>query len=231
MKLVLVDVDGTLLHGANSEQRFVVHLLRRGLLGPRQFAATLYFATRWAPRYGRHVWKKNKAYLSGLPTARIAREAEHFVAGDLIPRVRSGLVQRIDEHRMAGETCILLTGTPSFLAAPLARRLKVRGHLATECSMTGDRFRAVPPRCHPFGIEKLEHARGVCGQLGARLEDCVAYADSRHDIPLLEAVGRAVAVSPDEHLLALAVRRGWEILTEAEYAGAELEPARPPGSH
>jgi len=39
-----------------------------------------------------------------------------------------------------------------------------------------------------------------------------AYADSIYDLPLLEAVGHPVAVSPEERLASIARQRGWPIL-------------------
>jgi phosphoserine phosphatase len=43
-------------------------------------------------------------------------------------------------------------------------------------------------------------------------EDSVLYSDSINDLPLLQAVGRAVAVDPDPRLAAEAVARGWTVL-------------------
>jgi phosphoserine phosphatase len=42
--------------------------------------------------------------------------------------------------------------------------------------------------------------------------DSVLYSDSINDLPLLQAVGRAVAVDPDPRLAAEAVARGWTVL-------------------
>ena len=38
------------------------------------------------------------------------------------------------------------------------------------------------------------------------------YSDSINDLPLLQAVGRAVAVDPDARLAAEAAARGWPVL-------------------
>jgi phosphoserine phosphatase len=39
------------------------------------------------------------------------------------------------------------------------------------------------------------------------------YSDSMNDLPLLERVDHPVATNPDERLRALALERGWRILT------------------
>ena len=47
---------------------------------------------------------------------------------------------------------------------------------------------------------------------GKRPENCSFYSDSILDLPLLEVVGRPVAVNPDRRLACTARRRGWSIL-------------------
>jgi hypothetical protein len=46
---------------------------------------------------------------------------------------------------------------------------------------------------------------------GLDLARCTAYSDSANDIPMLSAVGYAVAVNPDPGLHREARRRGWEV--------------------
>ncbi|ROR34654.1 HAD family hydrolase [Inmirania thermothiophila] len=212
MRLVLVDVDGTLLEGTSSERRFFRHLLRRGLLGPAQLGAFLAFAVRHRRRYGADVWKKDKAYLAGLRLEPVAAEAERFVARRLLPAVRPVMRRRIEGHRAAGDVLALLTGTPAFLARPLAEALAIPHVIATRCDLRAGRFTAAPPPVHPYGAEKERLARALAAELRLPLEEAVAYADSASDRPLLAAVGEAVAVHPDTGLRSEARGLGWEIL-------------------
>ena len=46
---------------------------------------------------------------------------------------------------------------------------------------------------------------------GLDLSQCSAYSDSVNDLPMLSAVGRAVAVNPDSALRRIARERDWEI--------------------
>jgi phosphoserine phosphatase len=66
-----------------------------------------------------------------------------------------------------------------------------------------------------FGAEKLSRARALIERLGLSGADCAFYSDSVHDLPLLEAVARPVAVNPDHRLKRIARRRGWEIILSA----------------
>lgn len=212
MALILIDVDGTLIQGPYSESRFFRHLLTRGLLGPRQLAASVAFLPRYGLRYGRHVFKKDKAYVSGLSVAAVEAVAAEFVDTILLRQVNPALRQRLDRHAQAGDILALLTGTPEFIARPLAEHLSIPHVVATVCDQADGRFTAQPPRRHPFSAGKVTGAEELCWLLDIPLSQCVAYADSIYDLPLMERVCRAVAVAPDNALRSHAGQRGWEIM-------------------
>jgi len=212
MSPVLVDVDGTLLPNPSSERRFLLYLLRVGKLGPIQLGSALAFYGRWAHRFGRDIGRKNKAYLTNLKTADVDDLAAQFVRQHLRPLLRTGLVDRIAAHQRQGEPVALLTGTPEFIAGPLAALLGIETVEATRCVTRNGRFCAAPPLLHPLGAEKLRQAARLCRRLGAALGDATAYADSIQDRLLLERVARPVVVAPDRRLLRLARERGWEIV-------------------
>jgi phosphoserine phosphatase len=67
-----------------------------------------------------------------------------------------------------------------------------------------------PPVCQGAGkVLRLEAHLGGDSIAWSR---SYAYADSYTDLPLLERVGHAVAVYPDDELAAYARSRGWEII-------------------
>ena len=222
MACVFVDVDGTLINGPSCEARFAAHLLRRGRLGAPQLAGAALFAFRLAPSFGRHVFKKNKAYLAGLPVEAVASLADAFVRQKLKPRLSPELLRRLEAHRGAGETIVLLTGAPDFIARPLAELVGAELWRATRCAHENGVYLAEPPAEHPFGATKLTYAQEICRQVGAELSECAAYADSAYDLPLLERVGRPVAAHPDRALKRAARRAGWEVLAApAKTKGAQ----------
>jgi HAD superfamily phosphoserine phosphatase-like hydrolase len=223
MRLVFIDVDGTLLPAPNSETQFIVHLLKNGSLGLSQIGTAFLFLPRWWPHFGRNVAKKDKAYLAGLPESEVRVIAAAFVRRVLAPRLRAELLVRLDAHRRRGERLILLTGTPDFLAAPLAEAVGASRVCATRCAARTGRFLADPPESHPFQDEKRRLAEALCHELGCSLEHAVAYADSRHDLSLLERVGLPVAVAPDRTLERIALDRGWEILAGRRQKAPQLQ--------
>ncbi len=211
MTLAIFDIDGTLVDG-RTEWLFWRYLLAHRRQGPRQLLAGAWFLLRFAPRYGRHVAKKNKAYLAGLATDDVAALAADFVTHDVVPRLYAPAVQRLERHLHSGDIVALLSGTLEPIARALALHVGVAHLRATVCAERAGRYLGRPPAVHPFGAMKVEAARQLAAAFGTDLAHAYAYGDSVHDLDLLEAVGTPVAVRPDPRLLHVARARGWEVV-------------------
>ncbi|MGH8497042.1 MAG: HAD family hydrolase [Gammaproteobacteria bacterium] len=211
-RLVLFDVDGTLVKGSSSERGFTGWLFRHGRLGPRQWLATLLFIVVYLPRFRRDIFKKNKAYLTGLDVEEVAAFASRYVRENLIERLHAPSLARLRRHLAEGDEVVLLTGTPDFIAEPLAAHLGVRSFVASVCPRGDGRFAFGPPIEHPFGAAKLGYAEDLARTRNVPLQETIACADSRDDLPLLHTVGAPVAVRPDARLRQEAVAKGWEII-------------------
>jgi HAD superfamily hydrolase (TIGR01490 family) len=191
-------------------------LFASGQIGPKALIRSLLFAVRHWPRFGRHVWKKNKSYLAGMRCTEVERLAHAFVTERLVPLLRERLHERIACHRAAGDHVLLMTGSPEFLARPLAQAIAADSWIATSCAHEDGIYLASVPTCHPFGGEKLRLAQDAARRLGFSLAEGMAYADTGEDIELLAAVGDAVAVAPDRMLAKRARSEGWEIISEKQ---------------
>lgn len=212
MALVFFDLDGTLIKGLSSEKRFFMHLARGRILRTRQLAAFFYFTCRWLIHFRTDVWKKNKAYLTGLKIEKIHPLAQQFATQVLLPNLRPIVKQCLENHLSQGDTVALLTGTPDFIAYPIAKQLGIDHIDATVCHTKNDCFTSTPPGIHPFGAVKVQIAEQVCRSFNTNLADCAAYADSASDVALLTLVSKPVAVCPDRKLRKIAERQGWRII-------------------
>lgn len=212
MALVFFDLDGTLIKGLSSEKRFFMYLVRGRILRVRQLAAFLYFTFRWLVHFRTDVWKKNKAYLTGLQIEKIHPLAQQFTTQVLLPNLRPTVKKCLENHLSLGDTVALLTGTPDFIAYPIAKQLGIAHVAATVCNTKNDRFTSAPPGIHPFGVVKVQIAEQVCRSFNTKLADCAAYADSASDVALLTLVSKPVAVCPDRKLRKIADRHGWQII-------------------
>lgn len=212
MRLVLLDLDGTLIPNPSSESRLMRAMFRAGMIGPRQILAALLFAWRHWKRYGTAVWKKDKAYLSGLERAPVESFARDYAKNALLPQLRPSMRARVEAHRAAGDRLVLLSGAPYFIAEVFAEALGCSDCVATRFVIAQNRFTTAPPSVHPFGADKRRLAEALCLQNGTTLAEAIAYADAADDIALLEASGKAVAVAPDRQLAARAAQSGWEVI-------------------
>ncbi len=209
--LAIFDIDGTLLT-TSSERRFARYLWRHGWLGPRRVVAFLLFALRYLPVAPGDLFRRNKAYLTGLRVAELADLAERFVASELLAWVYEPAAQRLAAHVARGDDVLLLSGTLQPIAEALGERLGVNDVCATLCSEQRGILRARPPERHPFAAAKLVLARDYARGRALDLAAATAYCDSHRDLELLAAVGRPVAVRPDARLRRAAMARGWELL-------------------
>ena len=135
-----------------------------------------------------------------------------IVRDELMPRVYSAISGLIDEHRRAGDEIYLATSSAEELAQPMARALGMHGAMGTRVEVEDGIYtgRLQGPLNH--GDAKAARILITARGRGLDLASSTAYSDSIHDRPMLELVGRPVAVNPDRRLRALASSRNWPIL-------------------
>jgi len=211
--IAIFDLDGTLIPRPSAELRFAVKRVREGSLGPLGLLRWLACGIGELRNHGWHSWKRSKAYLAGADVAEVQSSAERFVHEVLVDLLRPSMLARLREHQAAGTEVLLLSGAPDFIARPLCARLGIAHCIAAQCDVRNGYFTALPARLHPFGAEKLSLARAFCEARRYPIEQAIAYGDSSDDAPLLQAVGRAVAVHPDARLEQLARSRCWDVVS------------------
>ena len=213
--IAFFDVDKTLL-GVNSARLWVQRELRTGRLS-RALAAK---AAGWTLLYELGFARIEKALeeavstLTGQDESELIDRVAKFFDEEVAERFRPGARQAVERHRSAGDTIALLTSSSKYLGEHVARAVGAEHVLSTvfETDENG-RFTGAPvlPIC--YGPGKLTHAERLAGQLGVSLTDCSFYTDSYSDLPVMERVGRPVAVHPDPRLRRTALKRGWPIET------------------
>jgi len=170
----------------------------------------------WVIRYSLGAADMTDAIRQSVVTLRGQREdemrrrADAFYDEMLRGLYRPGAFDAIERHRRSGERLVLLTSSSNYVSERVCADLGLDGHLSNRFEVdeagcyTG---RAIEPLC--FGDGKVVLARRYAASQGAELADCSFYTDSHSDLPMLEAVGRPVAVHPDPRLRRLARRRRW----------------------
>lgn len=136
------------------------------------------------------------------------------VLGPILLNVYPEIFRRILDHERGGVRTYLCSASPHEVVGAVARALGMTGGaLATTAEVAADGCytgRLIGPFC--YGSGKVEAMRDEAVRRGIDLGASYAYSDSASDLPMLEAVGHAVAVNPDRELRRAALEREWEIV-------------------
>ncbi|MBK7864807.1 MAG: HAD family phosphatase [Archangiaceae bacterium] len=214
MRIAFFDLDQTLI-AVNSARMWI---RREVALGQLTRSQALRAAT-WLVRYqlgfasvedavGRAI-----AALAGTRALDIRERTDSFYDRQVRPLFRPGGLAEVERARSAGARTVLLTSSSNYMADRVGAELKLDGLLCNHLEVDTEGFhtgRTVGPLC--FGVGKLAHARAEASRTGVGLDECSFFTDSIADLPVLEQVGRAVAVNPDPRLSRLAKKRGWEVV-------------------
>ncbi len=142
------------------------------------------------------------------PVEQIDLDAAELFSRMILMKSFPAGIRRVRDHRAAGHRTILITGALDFAVSglkPLFDEIVAAKMTVTpEGTYTGQ-LSQVPPT----GETRAQILSDYCDAEGFRLDECVAYADSTSDLPLLEAVGFPVAVNPETRLAAISRKRGW----------------------
>ena len=206
------DVDHTLTR-RSSGGRFVALAMRRKIIPLRLlFVIPWYSFTYKLGVFRLRKYERGFPYLRGMQRSsleEIARESfETRLKNDLF----AGAIALVARLKAEGRHVVLATSSIDFIVQPLAEHLGVEGVLATTLEFVGGvctgRFIGMPM----FRREKKNRVLAFCAAERVDPRECTFYSDSIFDMPLLEEVGRPVAVNPDFRLRRIARRRGWTII-------------------
>jgi HAD superfamily hydrolase (TIGR01490 family) len=199
------DVDRTLI-SLPTEQLFFFFLLWRRVISPRQ---ALSYARELL--WQRHNRFQNKSYLRGLAASHIESLARDCYQILIRPRLsRLGLAY-LQEHQKHRHQVVVLTGSLECLMLPLHLDLGADWLIATRLQTASDHYTGHITGLHPRGENKLRLLRELSRFAGFDLSQSFAYADHASDLPLLQHMGRPVAVNPDFRLKSFARTHSWPI--------------------
>jgi HAD superfamily hydrolase (TIGR01490 family) len=216
----IFDLDGTLYTGHIVRGVTRHHRTHRVKRLPLYFYMTTHMAMWPLWRLGllselkvRELWVRHlgwtmRGWTHQEATTAFAWIAEHYVQ----PQVRPDVMRRVRDHQAAGHRIILVSGTPAHLLAEIGRQLGIEETVGTPLLLRSGYYTGACelPVCQ--GTGKVSRLEAYLGDDSITWPQSYGYADSYTDLPLLERVGHAVAVYPDDELTTHALSRGWEII-------------------
>ena len=211
--IAFFDLDKTIL-SVNSGSLWVRREVALGHLSKRQALK----AAAWLARYtlgfasAEQMVADAVLQLRGSDAQPLKDRTTQFYADEVRHTYRPGALQAIDRHRAAGDRLVMLTSSTHYLASLVAEELGFEQVLCNTLEVVDGRHtgKVVGRVC--FGAGKLSHALQSAQTFRAELRDAAFYTDSFSDLPVMEAVGRPVAVNPDLRLRRHAARRGWSVV-------------------
>ncbi|HXW52744.1 MAG TPA: HAD-IB family hydrolase [Myxococcota bacterium] len=214
MSIAFFDLDKTLLSENSAKLWLSIQWHTRQINLPQMIRASY-----WLAKYHLGFSKMDKVIekllllLNGESERELLKLTKKFYRSSIKHLYRPGALRTLKQHKKLGHKVSLLTSSFDGLALLVKNDLDLDYCLCTrlevdqEGQYTG---KTIGPPC--FGRHKVSFAEELCDSLDIPLHDCTFYTDSASDIPLLNLVGRAVAVNPDPHLRARAQIKKWEIV-------------------
>jgi HAD superfamily hydrolase (TIGR01490 family) len=201
------DVDNTMIRGA-SIYFFGKGMAGRGLITTKDLVRfgwqQLAFRVKGTENLEAVAEARDKALglVAGKQVDEIVAYGEEIYDELMERRIWSGTRALAQQHLDAGQRVWLVTATPVELARIIAKRLGLTGALGTVSEVENGLY---------TGRLVGEPLRALAEREGLDLARCTAYSDSSNDVPMLSAVGHAVAINPDTALREEARLRGWDV--------------------
>ena len=123
----------------------------------------------------------------------------------------NAVVERLNAHRARGDTVVFVSGAMRDIIYPIADMLAVDAFLCSEPEVAAGVYTGKLTQ-QAIGTGKARLIEAYCQAQGIDPDTCTAYGDHLSDQHMLNHVGRAVAVYPQQDLRALAMARNWEVI-------------------
>jgi len=218
VNLALFDLDNTLLSG-DSDFEWSQFLIDQGVLDRELFEAkNLAFYEQYkAGTLDIHAFLDFQLKpLSRHKRRQLDKWHADFMRKKIRAMIGEAAKKLVASHRAAGDVCVIITATNSFVTAPIAREFGVEYLIATEPEQQNGEFTGRVdgvPSFREGKITRLEDWMEQHGWTWGSFSDTTFYSDSHNDLPLMTLVKNPVAVDPDSTLRVHAEEHGWRIIT------------------
>jgi fatty acyl-CoA reductase len=145
----------------------------------------------------------------GAPVGRLRHDSWELFSDLVLTKSFPAGIRRVREHRALGHKTLLITGALDIVIEPL--RPLFDEVVCAKLSEKGGRLTGELVEAPPTGEARALIMGDYARSMNLDLDECVAYADSASDLPMLEAAGHPVAVNPETKLAAIARKRGWHV--------------------
>ena len=213
MALALFDLDNTLLAG-DSDYLWGVFLVEKELVDAKLYdEANERFYKQYADgELDIHEFLNFSLNpLSTIVTDTLLELHVEFMEKHIRPLMTEIGQEKINQHKKAGDTTLIITATNSFVTAPIAKAFGVEHLIATEPEILGGQYTGKVSGIPSFQEGKITRLNDWMTTNNESLMNSTFYSDSHNDLPLLEIVDNPVVVDGDDTLRDIAEERNWQV--------------------
>jgi putative phosphoserine phosphatase/1-acylglycerol-3-phosphate O-acyltransferase len=213
MGIAFFDFDGTLIV-RDSGVICAVPSIRRGLLGPSIGARLIgtYVLSKLGLRTRTDAQRVGFECYGGRSLEELRGIMQELHDEHLRRHISKPLRDRVAAHREAGDHLVVLTASAFFFAEPICAELGIDELVGTQVGFADGVCTGSVEGSILDGAAKLAAATRCAEARHVSLAECTFYTDHIADLPLLEAVGKPVAVGSSAPLVHLARERDWPII-------------------
>jgi HAD superfamily hydrolase (TIGR01490 family) len=216
--LALFDLDNTLLAG-DSDYNWSLFLIAEGLLDAKthhdrneQFYADYKNGCLNITEFLKFQLKP----LSEHPRAFLDELHKKYMQKIIRPMMTEKAQNLVDKHKAAGDLCVVITATNSFVTKPIATAYGIEHLIGSDPEMLNGQYTGGVTGVPSFQAGKVTRINQFLSERGKKLSDFEVsyfYSDSHNDLPLMKLVTNPVAVDADEVLTAYAQAQAWPLIS------------------
>lgn len=210
------DLDKTIL-ARSSGLSLGKNFYREGLISKRTLlrgvvAQVVYLLVGADEQKMEKMRERALALTKGWEKAKVTQIVEEVMGEAITPTIYREALDIIEEHKLKGRKVYIVSSSPEEIVGPLAELLEVDGGIGSRALVDEEGRYTGELDFYCYGANKAVAIKELAEREDIDLSASYAYSDSITDLPMLEAVGIAVAANPDRDLRKLAMERSWEIV-------------------
>ncbi len=212
--LALFDLDNTLLAG-DSDYSWSLFLIEQGLLDASSHRARNEQFYQDYKNGNLDIDKFLEFQLKPLsqhPVAFLDTLHLKFMQDVIRPMMTTKAQDLVNKHQAAGDLCLIITATNSFVTKPIAEAYGIKHLIGTDPEMIDGRYTGGVSGVPSFQAGKVTRINQWLAERQQQLSDFETsyfYSDSHNDLPLMKLVTNPVAVDADETLTEYAKAQHW----------------------
>jgi HAD superfamily hydrolase (TIGR01490 family) len=216
--LALFDLDNTLLAG-DSDYNWGLFLIHEGLLDAEQHKARNEQFYQDYKNGCLDIFKFLKFQLKPLsehPKKFLDELHLKYMEKVIRPMMTQKAQDLVNQHKAAGDLCVVITATNSFVTKPIATAYGIEHLIGSDPEMVNGEYTGGVSGVPSFQEGKVTRINQWLAARGSNLTDykkSYFYSDSHNDLPLMKMVTNPVAVDADGVLTDYAKQQGWPIIS------------------